>query len=109
MNLDVGYFILHFKNTDGGFWARRSAEQGNSSDSLSEIKKKLGAIAMSIKNVLKNAGIYMNTALVAIGWLLFLIGMLIPEPIIKTILMAIARVLPKALYQTNIARSNSRA
>ena len=56
---------------------------------------------MSIKNVLKNAGIYMNTALVAIGWLLFLIGMLIPEPIIKigmlipepiikTILMAIA-------------------
>ena len=41
----MGYFILHFKNTDGGFWARRSAEQGNSSDSLSEIKKKLGANA----------------------------------------------------------------
>ncbi len=60
---------------------------------------------MSIKKVLKKAGIHADTALVAIGWLFFVIGTLIPETIIKTILLATARVLPKALYQKRKRRS----
>jgi hypothetical protein len=57
---------------------------------------------MKLKHVHKLASVHKDAALVSIGWLSFLLGMLIPDPIVKTILMAIARVLPKALYQSFI-------
>ena len=44
------------------------------------------------------AGIRMDTALVSLGWFSFVAGLFIPDPIVKAILVAIARVLPKALH-----------
>jgi hypothetical protein len=44
------------------------------------------------------AGVCKDTALVSIGWLTFVTGMLTPDPLAKVVLMAMTRVLPKALY-----------
>ena len=44
------------------------------------------------------AGVFADTALVSIGWLTFVMGTLTPDPLAKAVLMAMARVLPKALY-----------
>jgi hypothetical protein len=52
---------------------------------------------MRVKTVLMQAGIKLDAALVAVGWLSFLCGTITPDPVAKTILMAIARVLPKTL------------
>lgn len=48
------------------------------------------------------AGIFLNAALVSIGWLTYIAGILTPDPIVKTILMATARVLPKTLYNISL-------
>jgi hypothetical protein len=53
---------------------------------------------MRVKNVFMQAGIKLDTALVSIGWVCFFAGALMPDPVVKATLMAMARVLPKALY-----------
>ncbi len=53
---------------------------------------------MKLKNVPMLAGVPWNTGLVSIGWLSFGIGTLCPNTIVEAGLLAIARVLPKALY-----------
>jgi hypothetical protein len=53
---------------------------------------------MKVKNVLRQTGINKDAALVSLGWIAFLAGAVVPDPIGMTILTAIARVLPKALY-----------
>ena len=49
-------------------------------------------------NMIRRAGIRKDVTLVAIGWIAFVFGLLIPIPALGAIFMAIARVLPKALY-----------
>ena len=44
------------------------------------------------------AGVFTDTALVSLGWLTFVMGTLTPDPLAKAVLMAMARVLPKALH-----------
>ncbi|MFC2018679.1 hypothetical protein ACFLU4_01815 [Chloroflexota bacterium] len=49
-------------------------------------------------NLISHVGIRKDVALVAVGWLAFALGLLIPIPAVAAVSMAIARVLPKALY-----------
>jgi len=61
---------------------------------------------MKLKHVHKLSGVHMDTALVSVGWLSFVFGMLNPDPVMGTILMAMARVLPKALYRVVFIGAN---
>ncbi|GAJ10198.1 unnamed protein product [marine sediment metagenome] len=49
-------------------------------------------------NILAYAGIRKDVTLEFIGWLSFVLGLVIPEPALGAILMVIARALPKTLY-----------
>jgi len=40
------------------------------------------------------AGVFRDAALVSIGWLAFVVGMVTPDPLARIVLMATARVLP---------------
>lgn len=62
---------------------------------------------MKLKYVRTYAGIHQDAALVLIGWLSFLFGALAPDPIVRTTLTAIARVLPKALYKPFIGANRA--
>ncbi len=53
---------------------------------------------MKVKSVLTQAGVSWDTALVSIGWLSYCLGILYPNPVVGPGFLAIARVLPKALY-----------
>ena len=53
---------------------------------------------MRVKAVFKYPGFLRDAALVSLGWLSLVSGTLILDPVVGTILMAVARVLPKALY-----------
>ena len=49
-------------------------------------------------NMIKRfAGVRKDVTLVSLGWISFIASLLTPEPIVRAIFMAIARVLPKAL------------
>lgn len=48
--------------------------------------------------IVRLAGAHKDTALVTIGWSAFVLGTLTPNPFVKVVLMATARVLPKALF-----------
>lgn len=75
----------------GGFRARRSAEQESLGDRLNLGSFSRGGTAM-VKNVLGKAG--HSTALVVIGWVLFVAGSLLSSPHVSIPLLAVARVLP---------------
>ena len=49
-------------------------------------------------NILGRAGIRKDVTLESIGWLSFMLGLVLPVPALGAIFMAIARALPKALY-----------
>ena len=58
--------------------------------------------------IVRMAGAHKDTALVSIGWSAFVLGTLTPDPFVKVVLMAMARVLPKALYMTIFNDANLR-
>ena len=47
-----------------------------------------------VKTLRKKAGILFDAALVVAGWMSFIAGQIIPDPLLKSILLSIARVLP---------------
>jgi hypothetical protein len=50
-----------------------------------------------MKKVRRKTGIVVNAALVAVGWLSFIVGQVIPDLFVKCVLLSIARVLPHEL------------
>jgi len=70
--------------------------QGSLGDrSFKGFKGQKGGVAM-VKRVHIKSGMHKNTALVALGWLAFILGMLMPakQIVLSACLMAVARVLP---------------
>jgi len=52
-----------------------------------------------VKKVRRKNGIVLNAALVAVGWLSFIVGQVTPDLFVKCVLLSIARVLPYELSQ----------
>lgn len=74
-----------------GLRARRSAEQGRLGDRRLLVSNPKGGDVM-VETVHSKPGL--TTALVAIGWLSFVVGALTQSPLLSIPLLAIARVLP---------------
>ena len=76
---------------DSWLRARRVAEQGSPGDrTFSGLFAKGGDVM--VKTVRYKPGF--TTALVAIGWLSFVVGLLLADPLLSIPLLALARVLP---------------
>jgi hypothetical protein len=74
---------------------RHCAEQGNPSSQSINPKWRKGVTAM-VKNVLSRLKTLVPASLVLVGWLSFVLGIIIPDihNVLKLSLLSVARVLP---------------
>lgn len=72
----------------------RSAGMGHPGNTYSKSNNgRKGKVPM-VKKVRRKTGVVFNTALIAAGWLTFIVGQVIPDLFVKSVLLSIARVLP---------------